>query len=489
MSDEATLLSTLMTNGRWKKADVTLLRWLDKHPEDLHALGNFADAQMRQANHGLAINLYRYLLMSWEDMPAEVRPLIWANMGQALYLEGFKEAGELAFSEAEKLNPREPGVYNAIAGCYINQGQPDRVIEYCNKALECEPDLPQALWNRSIGYLEKGDWERGWPGYEEGDRKLKHRSYKEGDPMRQWDGKRNRCVVVWGEQGVGDEVMFASCLPDVIAKCKEPIFDCHPRLERTFKRSFPGIPVYGTRKSGSIDWHHKHKIDSQIAVGSLPKLYRKSTADCPGTPYLKADPERIAHYRAELEKLGPPPYVGIAWFGGEKRTRFDYRQVPLEQWTPIRDTGCTFTSLQYDKWKHNLEADKHALHQFPEANSAEKDLDDQMALIMACDLVITVAQSVVHFAGALGRECWVLTPARPSWPFRISGEHMPWYGNTVTLFRQKEGEDWRRVIQTVTERLHEFRKHYREGAVELPAGGAVGVGTEGQGRLGAVAGG
>ena len=455
--EEATSVVSLIDQGKYGKAEDVLLRWLDKHPEDFHALGNYADLVMRRAHHGLAIHLYRYLLDQWKDMPDEAKALTWANIGQALLMEGFNKEADYAFERAVGLNDKEPGIYNSMAACYVNQGQPDKIIHWCNKALEIVPDMPQALWNRSIGYLEKSEWDKAWPGYLAGDRMTRHRSYKEGPPMRMWDGKRNRAVVVWGEQGLGDEVMFGTCLPDFIKKVKNTIIDCHPRLLDTFKRSFPGIPVYGTRKSQEIDWHNNHKIDSQIAIGSLPYFFRKSAKDFPGTPYLKADPGRIKHYRSELEKLGPGPYVGIAWFGGEKKTRFDYRMIPLKDWGPIRNTGCTFISLQYNKWGHKSEAEKNNLTHWDEPID---NLDEQMALIMACDLVISVCQTAVHFSGALGRECWCLTPSKPAWRYGVSGDYMAWYGKTVKLIRQEEGDDWKFVIREAAQRLKRFKENY-----------------------------
>jgi len=484
----ATNVISLVDKGKLVKAEEVILRWLDKNPNDFHALGNYTDIMMRRANHGLAIHLYRYLLREWTDMPEYARSLIWANIGQSLLLEGFQTEAEHAFTRAVEINDKEPGIYNAMGCCYINQGQPDKVIEHCDKALSLDPEMRQAKWNRAVAYLEKGEWAEGWPGYDEGERVLKQRSYKEGESMKQWTGKRNQTVVAWGEQGVGDEILFGTCLPDFIKKVKNPIIDCHPRLEKTFKRSFPGVPIYGTRKTKEITWHHKHKIDRQISIASLPKLFRNSADKFPGKPYLKADPERIKVYRENLEKLGPGPYVGIAWFGGEKKTRFDYRAIPLTEWGPIFDTGATFVSIQYNKWGHKQDAAKAGITHW---DKPVDDLDEQMALIMACDLVISVCQSVVHFSGALGKECWCLTPARPAWRYGLTDDKMVWYGDAVTLIRQlesdreKESGQWDSVIKTAADKLIEYKEQYNArniGEPSLRVDGFGGVRTMAEGQ-------
>lgn len=477
MADEATNIVSLVEQGKYNKAEEVLLRWMDKNPNDFHALCNYVDMMMRKANYGLAVNLYRYLLKEWPDMPSGVREVIWSNIGQCLLIEGFNSEAEYAFNRAIEINDKHPAIFNAMAACYINQAQPDKVIEYCNKALGCDPNMPQALWNRAVGYLEKSEWHHAWEGYEHGDRIKKQRTYHEGRITKQWSGKRGRTVVVWGEQGIGDEVMFMSCLPDLMKRVKSIILDCHPRLEKLFKRSFPGIPVYGTRKDGQITWHHKHQIDEQLSVASMPQFFRRSAESFPGTPYLKADPERTKFYRDKLEALGPGPYVGIAWFGGEKKTRFDYRAIPIDMWRPLIGSGGQFVSIQYNKWGHKRDAVKLGIQHW---DQPVDDLDEQAALIMACDLIVSVCQTLVHFSGALGRKCWCLTPARPAWRYGLTSDHMAWYGNTVTLIRQKEGETWQPAMDEARRRYLEYKETYD---AAIGAGGIHGVRVDGSGGL------
>src|SRR4029079_18708855 len=129
-------------------------------------------------------------------------------------------------------------------------------------------------------------------------------------------------LCLTGEQGLGDEIMFASCVPDVLGKASRVVMECNPRLMPLFERSF-GVKCYPDE--GSVD----EPVAAQFAIGSLPMLYRTRSEAFPGKPYLRADPERVEHYRRRLAVLGPRPWVGLSWMGGSKATRTHERSVPL----------------------------------------------------------------------------------------------------------------------------------------------------------------
>jgi hypothetical protein len=107
--------------------------------------------------------------------------------------------------------------------------------------------------------------------------------------LPEWDGTPGKKVLIYGEQGIGDEIMFASMLPDAMRDCREVILDCHPRLVSLFEKNF-GVKCYGTRKEPGAEWLAAEKPDAMIAIGSLGKFYRRTRASFPGTSYLKAEP-------------------------------------------------------------------------------------------------------------------------------------------------------------------------------------------------------
>lgn len=481
MSERSTVAQAI-ARGDWAKAEHNLLRWMDQNPTDFATVASYAAREFDKGHYGLARHLYKYLLHFWQEMTPEYRTAVWSQMAASFRVEGFEAEAQYCFDEALKTGANPAAVYAGMAIGYIGQAQPEKVIELCSKAIALDPSLDDVRWNRSTGYLETRRWKEGWADYSFGDRK-RQKSYHQDKKTQEWDGKRNRNVVVWGEQGVGDEIMFGSCLPDLLkAVSGEVILDCHPRLEKTWRRSFPGIPIYPTRKTGKIYWHYQHEIDKQVSIASLPRFFRNHDRDFPGTPFLKADPERVAHYRAKLAELGPGPYVAIAWFGGEKKTRNDYRSIPLKLWDPIRAAGGTFVSIQYNKWGHRKEALENNIPEWSgyyAPTGPIEDLDEMFALIEACGLVISVCQTAIHMAGAIGKECWCLVPSKPSWRYLLQGEEMPWY-KSVRLIRQGADEPWESVIARAAGQYQAWKAAHQIQEHPHPQAG-------GQGRLGGMA--
>ena len=269
--------------------------------------------------------------------------------------------------------------------------------------------------------------------------------------------RRDRTVLVYGEQGLGDEIMFASCLPDVIARVGRCVIDCSPKLERLFQRSFAGAAVHGGPQTGAdLAWLHRlDPVDFQIAIGSLPQHFRNSLDEFPAHEgYLQADPGKIAAWRRKLAGLPGVRKVGVSWRGGTKQTRQSVRSVPLDQWLPILSCkDIALVSLQYTDCSAEL-ADLERNHgiRVYHWQEAIDDYDETAALVDALDLVISVQTAVVHLAGALGKPGWVMVSAVPEWRYPTTGATLPWYPS-LRIFRQRTLGHWQDVIDQVAMEL------------------------------------
>lgn len=371
------------------------------------------------------------------------------------------------FERAQALVPINPDIQNNIGTLFINEGKPEKALEHMNSALVIQPDHAQAHWNKSLALLEMGDYKQGWVEYDYGfAASVRIERNFTTKPLPAWDGTPGKNVVVYGEQGIGDEIMFASMLPDLLRDCKSVVFECHKKLHTLFANSFPSIDIYPTREDEMIMWaanpdsSPKYPFDAKIAIGSLGKFYRPDLDSFPGTPFIKPSIKAEADWAVRLNKLGPKPKIGIHWIGGHKRTRVEVRSIHLEQLLPILQQDADFISLQYTPCEDEIAAFEKAhgikIHHYPEANYSP-NYDDEAGLISNLDLVITVCTSAVHLAGSMGVPCWVLTPSRPAWRYRLDLDYMPWYGKTVTLFRQPpDSTDWEPVIGEVAENLKEL---------------------------------
>ena len=394
---------------------------LDAAPDDPVSLYIVGRALLDLERPGLAQVLCKRAV---EVVPNDAA--LWNNLGHA-YQMSFDEKAEEALLNSLRINPRSYYALNNLSLVYVNKAQPDKAIAFAKKALSIENGL-DAVENKAFALLMKKQWKEGWEGYEIGlgrSKERKERSYVNPTEPR-WNGEKGKTVVAYGEQGLGDEIAFSSCIPDLM-KDVNVIIDCDPRLEGLFSRSF-GCPVYGTRYKNDVTWPSKHKIDSRVAFSSLQKFYRNEFT---GEHYLQPDPWRRRIWRTILDQY-PGRKIGIAWTGGISKTGQKHRSLGPEV---FKDLDGTLISLEYK----DIKPVDGVLDFSRFINTG--DYDDTAALVAELDLVVSVTTSIVDLCGAIGQECHVLVPSMPHWRYGIEGQ-MPWY-KSVKLHRHNK--DWKEL--------------------------------------------
>lgn len=382
------------------------------------------------------------------------------NLGYVLYkhLEDL-DAAEAHLRRALELDPQSVEAQTNLAIVLDHRGEPDVALRMYEGILKQKPDDPEVRLNRALILLARGDYAHGWRDYE-----ARHALQAQRDfGLSEWDGAPlgKRVILVHAEQGLGDELMFASCLGELIEQAQHCVIECHEKLEKLFRRSFPTATVHGSLQTDrDLSWLDRlPRIDFRVSIGSLPLRFRRSQRDFPRhLGYLRADPARVEHWRERLRRLGSGPKVGVSWRGGAKVTRRHARSIPLEHWMPLLSLpGAQFVSLQYGDCRGEIESacqkSRLKLHHWPEAI---EDYDETAALVSALDLVISVQTAVVHLAGALGKAVWVLVSARPEWRYGSSGDTMPWYPS-ARLFRQGGDRRWQPVVEKVATELAAWR--------------------------------
>lgn len=380
------------------------------------------------------------------------------NMGLIL-LNGkgqIKEA-ESCFRKAIEINA---DLYDAKVNLSLalqSKGDLEGAIDYYDKLI-AEKDDAETRFHRSIAHLLNGDFKKGWGEYHH--RWTSKVAISQQFPYPEWDGTQllnDKTLLIYTEQGLGDEIMFASCLPDIIVKTKHCVIDCDPRMSPIFKRSFPSIKVHGgKKKQPDLKWLKEFEpIDFQIPIGDLPKYFRNHLPDFPKhLGYLKADPQRVDYWKERLAKLGQGLKVGISWQGGLVETRKDIRSIPLDNWSSILQMpSINFISLQYTDCQSEIDqiSNKYGvqIHHWKEAIN---DYSETAALVCTLDLVISVCTSIVHLSGSLGKPAFVLVPAIPEWRYLQQGRKMPWYPS-IQLFRQSLVGEWSDVLRQVEQKL------------------------------------
>lgn len=399
---------------------------------------------------------------------AEHRSSIWADATMTLGLIE-AETGDLATARQH---------YDAVltvvpghTGALVNRGELRQRLgdlggsesDY-NQALDGDPASIVALYNRSLLRLLQERWSEGWDDYKCRWQSPHFDSSKRDRGLTAWDGSLTQGLklLVWGEQGLGDQILFAEPLSDLTAAGMIVSVEVDPKLVPLLARNRSDLSVYGY---DAIPLEVINDCDAQIPIGSLGRfLRRKAEAYSKTTSFLAADSDSTRTLRVKYSELAQGrTLVGIAWhsinpsFGGEK-------SLPLEQWGPILQTeDAVFISLQYGSIEDAVTAARKRTGADVYVDAEVDpflDLDLAAAQISAMDVVIATSNTTVHIAGALGQEAWVMVPRVPEWRWGISGERVPWYPS-VRVFRQPKVNDWSGVMTKVSDALLEKIQNQR----------------------------
>jgi hypothetical protein len=263
-------------------------------------------------------------------------------------------------------------------------------------------------------------------------------------------------VFVSAEQGVGDQIMFASLLPDLLERGATCLVKLDARLQPVLGRSMRGLSLIpdDDRAASLVE---RNAVDYHMPIGSLCRWLRPNLASFPlRSGYLRADAAQRDSFRGRYrERFGGRPVVGISWRGGTGEVA-RARSIALTAWAPIlsqREFG--FVNLQYGDCRADLasvgrDIGVEVFHD--DRVDPLKSLDDFAAQTAAMDLVLSIDNSTVHMAGALNVPVWALLPAVPDWRWMLGRTDSPWY-SSVRLFRQPAAGEWAPVVDAVAQEL------------------------------------
>jgi len=339
---------------------------------------------------------------------------------------------------------------NNLGSALLELGEPEEAEKALASALTYDKKHADSHWNLGLSRLVQKKWAKGWEGYDWGFKSGERHPRPYVKFLKEYLGEdlKDKTIIVWGEQGIGDEMIFASCLPDLIKASEKVLVDCHPRLETVFRRSFPTAVIHGTRKSDKIEWTDKYSIDYHLPLGSLPRFFRERDEDFPREPYLKPDQKRVEFWKERF----PKTRVGISWRGGSQKTSGTVRSFDLERFIPLLapNDDVDFISLQYTDCYHEIAALKRIGVHLPHEEWALEDLNEQFNLIASCDLVISVITAVVHISGSMGIPTWCLVPKGVSGAWKFTKDEMNIWHPSVKHYHQAERYSWEPIIGQLT---------------------------------------
>jgi len=383
------------------------------------------------------------------------------NLGNALQDQDKLEEARSCYERALTLAPGYAKAHYSQAALDHSEGEVDKALSGYRTALSLQPDLAEAGFAEGLAHLLKGDFAAGWRRYEWRWRTKEQTPAMRRYPQPLWRGEKLGAgrLLVWGEQGIGDEVMFAGLIPDLLRTGNRCILDCDVRLKPLFERSFPSVEVVSSRASendpGDDPGHNAEMhVTAHLPCGSLPRLFRPDLAAFAATtsPYLLADATEREKFRANYSD--GRRLIGLAWYTNNRKTG-RIRSIDLAMFAPLfARTDIRWISLQYGDYDGLQEqaAECGATLVVDCRVNQFLNIDLFAAQIAALDLVITIDNSTAHLAGALGIPTWVLLPFACDWRWLQDREDSPWYPK-MRLFRQPSRGDWRSVVRSVENAL------------------------------------
>ena len=447
-----------------------------EHPGALHGMALIARTQekwdvgaelMRRAllgnpNDGLMYSTLGSILESGERFDDAVaayklglrflprNTVLLNNLGSVLMRMGQRSQALAAFKQAIDLGETAAETLTNYATALSDVGQFERAEPYYKKMLDLypAPSGHQFLYGGQL--LKNGLWKDGWTYYDRRFLKEEFRGHERNFRAPMWDGTAlgDRAMLLWGEQGIGDEIRFAGMVRDALDSGGEIAIECSPKLAALFERSFPGITVIVAPYTAGP--HADAHFDVMCPLGTLGRFSRPNAESFPRHQgYLTTDPARVRDLAARLQAIASGPTIGVCWRSGMAGTfRSDYYTTVQELGPLFRIEGATFVNLQYDVTDAEIAEvrSRHGvtLHRWDDLDLFN-DLDGAAALTQGLDLVISAATSVSCMGGALGVPTWEFRPTPVPENFLIDG-FCPWFPS-LRYADKRLGEPWSKVFR------------------------------------------
>lgn len=285
------------------------------------------------------------------------------------------------------------------------------------RALALAPNDPKTRHALGTVLLSQGRYREGWPLYDARHQIPELGLFKPHLSFPEWQGEslKGKHLLIFHEQGFGDQIMFSRFAPLLADWGAEVTLFCNPLLKRLFEPL--GVRVLGA--SGILEFPDP---DFWVMSSSIVGRAQLQPSDITGSPYLSAQPQRIGGAR-----------IGIVGRGNPRHANDINRSLPDDLTRRLLSLpGATSLHLE---------------------DLTVSDWADTAQIVASLDLIVSVDTAVAHLAGALGKAVWLLIPSlMTDWRWGSEDEETHWY-RSARLIRQRSGEDWASVIDRVEKRL------------------------------------
>lgn len=369
------------------------------------------------------------------------------NLGSGFFHLALFDEAKHAFETALILQPEMREAQSSLSSVFFRQGRSQEALDLLEKLISTSKvtdryPLEQLKWSASFIYLRLGNFSKGWEYYEEGMSNnvsgtlLRRPSRTFQVPRWTPNTPADAAVLVWREQGIGDEVIFLTCLQDLIDLGYSVIIECDKRLINIVERSFPGVKAREAiyRLEYPHDSPH-NDFGSQIPVGSLMQYFRPSLErfiDRSG--FLVPSKHLLSKWNERLKSIHPTKKkIGISWKSGISDPLRNAKYSALLDWDDLLNSNeYEFINLQYgDSLEEIVEVKNKfgvTIHNWDDLN-LKADIEDIFALIKNLDHVITISSAVWTFAAASGTPTSLLLHT-PHWTM-FNEQYTPFFSNVL----------------------------------------------------------
>jgi tetratricopeptide (TPR) repeat protein len=436
------------------KAVEAYRRALMTDPSYLKAMINLAGALSRTSDFDGALNVYRQIIAG-DPKHVGARN----NMANLLRDLGRPQEAHRILLEMSIEDPSSARAQNNLGSAWRETGHLPEALACYRRALELKPDYPEGQMNYGMALLSDGQWEDGWKSYEARlDTRLQGLVPPQHANIKPWAGQdpKGKRILVHGEQGLGDMLQFCRFVPLLASRGAQVVLVTDRHLKRLLSTlDFSGVVVTeGDSVPGPFDY--------QVSLLSLPLhlgIFRPDQFIA--QPYLKAQPQEVAQWQAQLDEWFKPQAqtgrvrVGLVWAGNPLRDMPLASLMDRRRSLPLESVG-PFLQLPHIDWVSLQKGEQEsALPSIPSAAFGLNDFANTAALAQALDAVVTVDTSVAHLSASLGRPTFMLSRFDACWRWGLSGAKTPWY-DTMHICRQPGYGDWTGALEEVRALLGEF---------------------------------
>jgi tetratricopeptide (TPR) repeat protein len=403
---------------------------------------NFAEAWSNKGNTLKDLKRYDEALSHF-DQAIQLNPNYaeaWSNKGVTLQdLKRYDEALS-HFDQAIQLNPNYAEAWSNKGVTLQDLKRYDEALSHFDQAIQLRADFFDSYWNKSLALLTLGNFKDGWGLYTYRWKRTNADKYRYSNinKLESLDNLTNKNILVWYEQGYGDTIQFSRYIPKLIDLGANVTFEVQKPLSRIFTEQKKLVVTSEIKNHSNFDF--------QLPLLSLPKLFNSDIGSIPNPLPIQIKSEDISIWKKKLNLSDRKLNIGLAISGNRNHKNDSNRSMRIDDISPLLDVG-EFFLLQ----KEINQFDLDNLNKKMNLNFLGKQIDDFLdtaSIIMNMDLIISVDTSLIHLAGSLNKQSYLMLPWCPEWRWLLDRPDSPWYPS-VKIFRQKYFGDWNSVIEDI----------------------------------------